>query len=562
MAAVGFEICLIISMLIIIWMACKNYENINIYYWSIVIMIPIVILGYWLKTKVTTPEAAELAFCFIYIDSTLLVMITIFSMVRSFGYNISPWVKIVGYGIAAGHCYMVWKCFGTGLYYDSVTIIKSPSGNITKMVSGPLKTVHTVYLTCILIVIIVLIVRAFIKNGTYSRRILINYAIFSVIAIIIYAVEMLVDVDYTVLPYLYVVADLVVAIDYDHIHTHDISCLISEQQKYYGKKGYAALDFKERFLSCNERVFDFLPFLEKQRVDEKLPETQTLFSEMIEEYKEKGFCSRKIQIDDITCVCEITEFSIRKDGKKQGYLFDLRDATEEQKTLDIMTSYNDTLNAEVKKKTDNIADIQQKIVIGMANIIENRDDNTGGHVKRTSDVIRILIEEITKQNTSKIDEQLAGDIVRAAPMHDLGKVSIDSSILCKKGRLDEAEYAIMKTHSEKSAEMVKILLDGVEKEHFVQTAYNIARYHHERWDGKGYPEGLVGTMIPIEARIMAVADVYDALVSKRCYKEPMSFEEAREIMCQGMGTQFDPNMRRIFLSCREKLEEYYRKSQE
>lgn len=562
MAAVGFEICLVISMLIIIWMACKNYENINIYYWSIVIMIPIVILGYWLKTKVTTPEAAELAFCFIYIDSTLLVMITIFSMVRSFGYNISPWVKIVGYGIAAGHCYMVWKCFGTGLYYDSVTIIKSPSGNITKMVSGPLKTVHTVYLTCILIVIIVLIVRAFIKNGTYSRRILINYAIFSVIAIIIYAVEMLVDVDYTVLPYLYVVADLVVAIDYDHIHTHDISCLISEQQKYYGKKGYAALDFKERFLSCNERVFDFLPFLEAQRVDEKLPETQTLFSEMIEEYKEKGFCSRKIQIDDITCVCEITEFSIRKDGKKQGYLFDLRDATEEQKTLDIMTSYNDTLNAEVKKKTDNIADIQQKIVIGMANIIENRDDNTGGHVKRTSDVIRILIEEITKQNTSKIDARLAGDIVRAAPMHDLGKVSIDSSILCKKGRLDEAEYAIMKTHSEKSAEMVKILLDGVEKEHFVQTAYNIARYHHERWDGKGYPEGLVGTMIPIEARIMAVADVYDALVSKRCYKEPMSFEEAREIMCQGMGTQFDPNMRKIFLSCREKLEEYYRKSQE
>jgi len=558
MATLGFEICLLISMLILIWMACKNYENINIYYWSLVVMFPIVILGYWLKSKVTTPEAAELAFCFIYIESTILVMVTIFSMVRSFGYNIRPWVKILGYGVAVGHCYLVWKCFGTKLYYESITIIPTPAGTVTKMVSGPLKFVHTIYLSCVVIAIITLIVRAFIKKGTYSRRILRNYAAFSVLTIIVYAVEMLVDVDFTVIPYLYVLADFVVAIDYDRIHTHDISCLISEQQKYYSKRGYAALDFKERFLSCNERVYDFIPFLKDQRVDETLPESETLFAEMIAEYKEKGSSSRKIQIDEVTCICEVMEFSIRRDGKKQGYLFDLRDATEEQKTLDIMTSYNETLNAEVKKKTDNIAGIQQKIVVGMANIIENRDDNTGGHVKRTSDVIKILIDEIIKQQTENIEVQLANDIVRAAPMHDLGKVTIDSSILCKKGRLDNEEYAIMKTHSSKSGEMVRILLDGVEEEHFVETAFNIARYHHERWDGKGYPEGLVGTMIPLEARIMAVADVYDALVSKRCYKEPMSFEEAREIMCQGMGTQFDPNMKKIFLSCREKLEEYYR----
>jgi len=558
MASIGFEVCLIISMLVLLWMACKNYENINIYYWSIVVMMPIVILGYWLKTKVTTPEAAELAFCFIYIDSTVLVMITIFSMVRSLGGEIRPWGKMLGYGIAIGHCYLVWKCFGTKLYYDSITLIQSPSGTITKMTSGPLKFVHTIYLSGVFAAIIIFLLCAFIKRGTYSRRILVNYAVFSLVAILIYAIEMFVDVNYSVIPYLYVVADLVVAIDYDRIHTHDISCLISEQQKYYSKKGYAAVDLKERFLSCNERVFDFLPYLKEQRIDERISDSYPLFSEMIAEYHETGNVSRKLQIGDVTCVCEISEFSVRKDGKKRGYLFDLRDATEEQKTLDIMTSYNETLNAEVKEKTANIAGIQQKIVVGMANIIENRDDNTGGHVKRTSDVIRILVDEIIKQKAENLDEELARDIVRAAPMHDLGKVSIDSSILCKKGRLDEEEYAIMKTHSAKSGEMVKILLDGVEKEHFVQTAYNIARYHHERWDGKGYPEGLVGSMIPVEARIMAVADVYDALVSKRCYKEPMSFEEAKDIMCQGMGTQFDPNLRKVFLACREKLEDYYR----
>jgi len=557
MATVGFEVCLLISLIIIIWMACKNYEIINIYYWSIVILIPIVILGYWLKARVTTPEAAEVAFCFIYIESTMLVMVTIFAMLNSFGVYIKPWIKLLGYGIAGSHCYLVWKCFGTKLYYDSITITQTSSGTVTKMVSGPLKIIHSIYLACVLISILAVIGFAFIKKGTHSKRILINYAVFSIIAIAIYTVEAIVDVDFTVIPYLYIIADLLVAIDYDRIHTHDISCVISEQQKSNIKRGYVALDFKGRFLSCNEGIFNILPFFKEQKVDEKLPESQTLFYEMIEEYKEKEHGYRKIQINDITYICEISEFTIRKDGKRQGYFFDFRDGTEEQKALDIVNSYNETLNLEVKKKTENISNIQQKIVVGMANIIENRDDNTGGHVKRTSDVVNILVEEIIKKDEDRLSAELAKDIVRAAPMHDLGKVSIDSTILCKKGRLNDEEYTIMKTHSSKSGEMVRILLDGVEEEHFVSTAFNIARYHHERWDGKGYPEGLVGTMIPIEARIMAVADVYDALVSKRCYKEPMSFEEAKEIMCQGMGTQFDPNMKKVFLACREKLEAYY-----
>jgi HD-GYP domain-containing protein (c-di-GMP phosphodiesterase class II) len=115
----------------------------------------------------------------------------------------------------------------------------------------------------------------------------------------------------------------------------------------------------------------------------------------------------------------------------------------------------------------------------------------------------------------------------------------------------------MKTHSTKSCEMVHILLDGVEEERFVNVAFHVARYHHERWDGRGYPEGLVGTMIPLEARIMAVADVYDALVSKRVYKEPMSFEKSAAIMCECMGTQFDPNMKAVFLGARERMEQYY-----
>jgi response regulator RpfG family c-di-GMP phosphodiesterase len=190
-------------------------------------------------------------------------------------------------------------------------------------------------------------------------------------------------------------------------------------------------------------------------------------------------------------------------------------------------------------------------------MVENRDSNTGAHVKRPSDVVRILVEDIQANQYFPLSDELAKDIVRTAPMHDLGKVSIDSGILNKPARLTPEEFAIMKTHSTISGQMVMILLEGMEEEHLVETAYHVARYHHERWDGKGYPEGLVGEMIPLEARIMAVADVYDALVSKRVYKEPMSYEKAAQIMQEGMGTQFDPNMHLVFLSCRSRLEHYY-----
>lgn len=209
------------------------------------------------------------------------------------------------------------------------------------------------------------------------------------------------------------------------------------------------------------------------------------------------------------------------------------------------------------EKEENITEMQQKVVLGLADLIENRDSNTGGHVKRTSEIIRIIVDEYREMYPGVLDEQAAMDIVRAAPMHDLGKIEIDSNILNKPGKLTDEEFGIMKSHSSKSDEIVKIILDNVEEDHFVTTAHHVARSHHERWDGRGYPDRLQEKQIPLEARIMAVADVYDALVSKRVYKQPMSFEQAEKIMREGMGSQFDPQLEAVFSACREKLEAYY-----
>ena len=556
MATLGFETCLILSIIMIIIMASKNYESINIYDWTIVLLIPVVILGYWLKSRVTTSEGAAMAFCFIYIDSSALLMVTIFSMLHSLGVSVKPWIKLTGYGAAFFHSLIVWISFGTGMFYKTITVTQTAAGSVTKITPGPLKIIHVIYLAINILIILGILITGYVKKGTHSRIVLYNYSIVAVLFVIIYVVETIKDVDFTMLPYLYVLSAIILVTSYDHTHLHDIASIISQHQKYYSSRGYIVLDMRCNFMSCNNKAYEFMPFLRTQIIDDALPADEPMLLDMVDQFNTEGVTSRKFKIDNVIYVCQISNFSLRKDGKPQGYIFDIRDATEEQRAMDVMTSYNETLSKEVQKKTENIVEMQRKITLGMANIIENRDDNTGGHVKRTSDVISILVNEIMKSSNS-LDRTLAGDIVRAAPLHDLGKISIDSSILCKPGRLTNEEFAIMKTHSTKSGEMVHILLDGVEEQHFVDVAYNIARFHHERWDGRGYPEGRVGSMIPIEARIMAIADVYDALVSKRCYKEPMSYDTAKKIMLEGMGTQFDPNMEKIFLNCREKLEAYY-----
>ncbi len=561
MISVFYGVLLMVSALVIIYMAQKNYENIDIHYWSLVTMIPIIILGYFLKSMATTVEGATFMFCFIYLDSTVFLTVILFNITHFLLLKVKAWIKIAAYGLALAHLGLVWLCVNNDLYYKSMRLIKTDLGTATKMDSGPLKIIHWIYLIIIFSFIIGLVVYARIKKGTYSRRSLLIYTTFLAAAVAIYIVETVIDVDFSLLPLLYAAADVVVAAIYDRIHIHDISSLISEHQKYSGTRGYAAFDMDGRYLSCNSMMYEFLPELSNQIVDDKLEKesrTAGIIYGLLGEYKNTGKRSLLFNSGDLVCECEITEFSLRRDGKTQGYLFDVRDVTEEQKVLKVIKDYNRTLNSEVEKKTENIKNIQEKVVLGLANMVENRDNNTGGHVKRTSDIIKFVVGEMMKQGVYNIDAQFAEDVVRAAPMHDLGKISIDNSILNKPGKLTDEEYAIMKTHSVKSGEIVDIILKGVEDERFVGVAFNIARFHHERWDGRGYPEGLVGEMIPLEARIMAIADVYDALVSKRCYKKPMSFEQAQQIMVEGMGGQFDPNMLSVFMGCRERLEDYYK----
>ncbi|MDD5900243.1 MAG: HD domain-containing protein [Lachnospiraceae bacterium] len=142
-------------------------------------------------------------------------------------------------------------------------------------------------------------------------------------------------------------------------------------------------------------------------------------------------------------------------------------------------------------------------------------------------------------------------------MHDLGKIAIDDAVLRKPGKYTEEEYAEMKRHAAEGARIVESILQGVEDDEFVCVARNVACYHHEKWNGTGYPSGKGETDIPLESRIMALADVFDALVSRRCYKEAFSYDEAFSIIEESLGQHFDPELGRIFMECRPELEAFY-----
>ncbi len=209
----------------------------------------------------------------------------------------------------------------------------------------------------------------------------------------------------------------------------------------------------------------------------------------------------------------------------------------------------------LEERTAHIRAIQQKLVTGMASMVESRDNSTGGHIRRTGEGVRIFADRLL--GTGRYARQFLADVTRAAPMHDLGKIAVNDQILRKQARFTDEEYAEMKKHAAEGARIVKQLLENVEDERFVKIAVNIAYYHHERWDGAGYPTGISGEQIPVEARIMALADVFDALVSRRCYKQAFSFDEAFDIIESSLGSHFDPELGRIFMTCRPELEDYY-----
>ena len=280
------------------------------------------------------------------------------------------------------------------------------------------------------------------------------------------------------------------------------------------------------------------------------------------------YFAKRFIVSPVNSLAKITsDFAYTNDAAREGTLESIREL--EIKTGDeiehlyksIAKTTRDTVNYinESQRKNEAISTFQTGMINVMADLVESRDQSTGEHIKNTSAYVEIICDELIKEGkfSDVLDEEFKKNIVSSAPMHDIGKIKVSDTILNKPGRFTDEEYEIMKSHAAEGAKIIASVKKTVEhkelKENYLGEAENMAHYHHEKWNGEGYPCGLKGEEIPLSARIMAVADVFDALVAIRVYKPAMPFEKAMSIIKKDAGTHFDPVIAEAFLNAEDKI---------
>ncbi len=503
-----------------------------------------------LEVAIVAKKIYYLGGCFI----PPLILIVIFKMCNI---RLKKWITniLVLYSFAVYG--MVLTIGYHDMYYVSATLTKDGDATVIVPEYGFGHNFFYILLYGYLLIGVVVLLYSFKNQNRLSRKNLWALIAVELVTIVVFLVGRVVNPDMEVTPFAYILDGFILLYLSRRVTVYSLEDNIISSLGKQNDYGYIMFDKHRNFLGANELAEKILPELYGLKIDRPVFGYDSLVFLQVELDEFEKSNDTLFELDKGENHYEGHINQIWYADKAVGYLFEIEDVTDRYKYTKLLSEYNDNLKNEVEEKTVHIRNMQSQILLGMANMVENRDGNTGGHIKRTSYVIEILMNTIREHGILDLEDKFCQAVIKSAPMHDLGKISIDDKILRKPGRLTDEEFAIMQTHAEKSGELVASILEGVEDAYFVNIAKNLARHHHEKWNGAGYPDHLQGEDIPMEARIMAVADVYDALVSKRCYKEAMSFEQAHQVMMESMGSHFDPQMAEVFEKSRKKLEEYY-----
>lgn len=221
--------------------------------------------------------------------------------------------------------------------------------------------------------------------------------------------------------------------------------------------------------------------------------------------------------------------------------------------------YRESLEKLVDQKANELVNTKERFLDAMADLIEYRSLESGSHVSRTKELARILLMQLIKKGIYADELQNVNHdmLIRAVPLHDIGKIAIPDNILLKPGRLTPEEFKIIETHTTIGASVIKSLMISNDDD-YLKHCHDICRHHHEHWDGKGYPDKLSHTDIPLSARIVAIVDIYDALVSERCYKKAMPHEKALEILQESSGSHLDPEIINVLMDVHTQFSKLYR----
>ena len=572
--AAYYEILFGLSVLLTLIYIAIWHKHFDVHISLIFAFIPVANLGYALLAHSRDLNTALTAAKITYIGGCFLVLFITQSIFSLCHIELKRWMNVAMTLLSFGSFSMVLTIGNLPIFYKTVSFdFYKGIGMLTKTY-GFAHTLTYAVISFFMIISVIAMVYSLIKKKDVSTKTIILLALPATFSFVGYFSGKFLPDGIDIMPLTYVFAQVIYLIIVHKMCLYDITDLGVDSLIKKGDTGFLSFDFDDNYLGSNESAQKIFPFLSDIKVDTRPSKNEavknTIFKWLEEFKKSESNDHFYYETDDRIYLVTIRYLY---DGKhRRGYQFFVTDDTDSRKYTKLLSNYNEQLSEEVAVKTENIAKMHSKLILSMAAMVESRDNSTGGHIRRTSDVVRVLIDEIRKDEETAdgrknikllfgidgLTDEFCKDMIQAAPMHDLGKIAVDDAVLRKPGKFTEAEFAEMKKHAAEGARIVDKILEGTDNESFHKVAVNVAHYHHERWDGSGYPEGLKGEEIPIEARIMAVADVYDALVSKRVYKDKFSFEDADKIMMDSMGRHFDKRLERYYVSAKPKLEAYYK----
>ncbi len=549
----------LISIVLTIVYAAMWHKHFSVHYTLVFTIIPIALLGYLKLAEAQSLEAAVFALKISYLGGCYLLLFVLLSVLNLCNISYRKTFSIALIVIMTLIYLSVLSIGIFPIFYKSVSYVDN--GGYVRLVKeyGPIHTAFIVMLLLLLILNMFAIIYSYRNKKDVSDTTIVLLFIVVVISVMSYFISKSFLNGLELTPLTYIFDQILFLIIAHRICMYDITDSAIDSIVQTGDTGIISLDFKYRYLGSNKTAMNIIPELYNIKIDTSIEKEESLkkllipwIETFVADESDDKFYLRK---GDRTYIADINY--LYNGDKKRGYQFLLTDDTKNQEYIALINNYNADLKREVDLKTAHIKEMSDRLILDMAIMVESRDNSTGGHIRRTADCVRLIVNEIKKDNRFGVTAEFFRNVIKAAPMHDLGKIAVDDAILRKPGRFTDEEFEKMKKHAAEGARIVHEVLRDTDDAYFHQIAENVAHYHHERWDGSGYPEGLKGDDIPLEARIMAIADVYDALVSKRVYKDSMSFEQADSIIMESMGRHFDKRLEPYYVAARSELEKYY-----
>ena len=430
------------------------------------------------------------------------------------------------------------------IYYTNIELCQGNGYTYLAKEYGPVHILYPIMLAIYFLTILNCMIYANKKRKEVSIKVILIIGATGVMVISLYIAEKLLNVNMALAPLGYIFGLALISKYYARINMYDLSSNISVSMEKMKDYGYIIFDHKYRFFHANELAKKLFPEIKTWVIDQMVPESDSYLYQTVIKYlmdwEDKDSGDRTINVGEYYLKLHIRTISY---GRKEnvGYLLELTDCTSEQTYFSMMEEYNISMEQEIAAKTSELIKQQQQTnklflqtVIALSEAVDAKDRYTSGHSRRVAEYSRKIAARMGKS------EELLDDIYYTGLLHDVGKIRVPVDIINKPGKLTDEEYNIIKIHPVTGYHILRSISES-------SSIAIAAKYHHERYDGKGYPNGLSGTNIPEIARILGVADSYDAMTSNRSYRKALSQDVVRSELEKGKGTQFDPEIADIMI---------------